>query len=159
MKRFAWFLFLGGCSSVDEISTSNHNIQQYASEILHTDNVDVIHKHANSILKESNDIASVIGNVKDSTPWWADMITYGFVALAIIGVCFLLWYTGIGSLLQRLFYSMGLFIPDRKQQQAKMLIEAQDDQNPTTIREAVATLRASDPALNAAYTQLKKEGK
>jgi hypothetical protein len=159
MKRILMVLLFAGCSATQEISTSNHIIQQEAMAIIQTNDIKVAHVHAHKIIGESTDIAGAVANVKDVTPWWAEMLSYGFIALAIIGVCFLLWYTGLGSLIQRFFYSMGLFIPDRKQQQAKMLIEAQDEKDPTTIREAVATLRASDPALNAAYNQIKKEGK
>lgn len=155
--RFIWciVLLLMGCSSVNEISSSNHTIQRHAMEILHTKDIKVAHSHANAILAETTDIAGVLGDVQDVTPWWADMLSYGFIALAIIGVCFLLWYTGIGSLVKKVCYSLGLFIPEKKMQQAKLLQEAKDDTDPTTIREAIAAFRASDPAFDAAYKKVK----
>ena len=82
------------------------------------------------------------------------MLSYGFIALAIIGICVLLWYTGVGTLIQKTVYSLGLFIPEKKIQQAKVLAEAKDETDPTTIREAIAVLRASDPAFNAAYKKV-----
>lgn len=156
MIRYLWFLFLVGCSSTEEISTSNHLIQREAMAILKTEDIAEAHKHANNIIEESTDIASAVGNVKDTTPWWGDMITYGFIALSIIGVCFLLWYTGVGALVKRVVYSLGLFIPDKKLQQAKVLSEAKDESDPTTIREAIAVMRASDPAFDAAYKKVSK---
>lgn len=158
MIRYLWclLLLLVGCSSTQEISTSNHFIQKEAMSILQTQDIRVAHKHASNILGESSDIAAAVGNVKDTTPWWGDMITYGFIALAILGVCFLLWYTGIGSLVKKFVYSLGLFIPDKKIQQAKVLAEAKDEADPTTIREAIAVLRASDPAFDAAYKKVSK---
>ncbi len=156
MIRYLWFLLLVGCSSTTEISTSNNYIQKEAMSILQTSDIKVAHKHAHNIIGESADIAGAVGNVKDTTPWWADMLSYGFIALAIIGVCFLLWYTGVGTLIKKVVYSLGLFIPDKKLQQAKVLAEAKDDTDPTTIREAIAVMRASDPAFDAAYKKVSK---
>jgi hypothetical protein len=154
MKRILAVLFLTGCSATQQISTSNHIIQQEAMAIIQTEDIRVAHVHAHRIIGESADIAGAVSGVKDTTPWWADMISYGFIALAIIGVCVLLWYTGIGTFISKIFYSLGLFIPEKKLQQAKVLAEAKDETDPTTIREAIAVLRASDPAFNAAYKKV-----
>ena len=154
MRYLFWLVALAGCSSTQEISTSNHYIQQEAMAIIQTTDIKAAHKHAHNILGESTDIAGAVGNVKDITPWWGDMLSYGFIALAIIGICVLLWYTGIGTLIQKTVYSLGLFIPEKKIQQAKILAEAKDETDPTTIREAIAVLRASDPAFNAAYKKV-----
>jgi hypothetical protein len=156
IRYFIGLVFLAGCSATKEISTSNHYIQREAMSIIRTNDIKVAHKHANNIISESSDIAGAVGNVKDTIPWWGDMITYGAIALAVIGVCFLLWYTGVGSLIKKVVYSLGLFIPDKKLQQAKVLAEAKDDTDPTTIREAIAVMRASDPAFDAAYKKVSK---
>ena len=154
MRYLFSLIALAGCSSTQEISTSNHYIQQEAMSIIQTMDIKTAHKHAHNILGESADIAGAVGNVKDVTPWWGEMLSYGFIALAIIGVCVLLWYTGVGTLIQKTVYSLGLFIPEKKIQQAKVLAEAKDETDPTTIREAIAVLRASDPAFNAAYKKV-----
>lgn len=156
IRYFVGLILLAGCSSTEEISTSNHYIQREAMSILRTSDIKVAHKHAHNIIGESADIAGAVGNVQDTTPWWGDMITYGAIALAIIGICFLLWYTGVGTLIKKVVYSLGLFIPDKKIQQAKVLAEAKDDTDPTTIREAIAVMRASDPAFDAAYKKVSK---
>ena len=93
MRKIFLLVFLTGCSSVNEISTSTYKIQTNALQILNTDDIVVAHKHARNILGESEDIAGVLGNIKDSTPWWADLLSYGFIAAAILGICVLLWYT------------------------------------------------------------------
>ena len=155
MRYFFLPVFLVGCSSTKEISTSNHYIQKEALSILNTQEIKVAHKHAANILDESSDIAGAVSSVKDTTPWWADMISYGFIAAAIIGVLAILWYTGIGGLIKKVVYSFGLFIPDKKLQQAKLLSEVKDEDDPTTIREAIAAFRASDPAFDAAYKKVK----
>ena len=154
MRYLFSLIALTGCSSTQEISTSNHYIQQEAMSIIQTMDIKTAHKHAHNILGESTDIAGAVGNVKDVTPWWGEMLSYGFIALAIIGVCVLLWYTGVGTLIQKTVYSLGLFIPEKKIQQAKVLAEAKDETDPTTIREAIAVMRASDPAFNAAYKKV-----
>jgi hypothetical protein len=154
MRKIFLLVFLTGCSSVNEISTSTYKIQTNALQILNTDNIVVAHKHARNILGESEDIAGVLGNIKDSTPWWADLLSYGFIAAAILGICVLLWYTGIGTFIKKVVYSLGLFIPEKKIQQAKLLAEAKDESDPTTIREAIAAFRAGDPAFDAAYKKV-----
>jgi hypothetical protein len=50
-----------------------------------------------------------------------------------------------------------MFIPDKKLQQAKLLQEAKDASDPTTIREAIAAIRAADPAFDAAYKKLQSQ--
>lgn len=97
--------------------------------------------------------------VEDKVPWWASVISYTMITLSILAICFILWYTGIGSLIKNLLYSFGLFIPTRKLEQAKLARKALDSSDPATAREVVAALRASDPAFDAAYkkTGIKKE--
>jgi hypothetical protein len=154
MRKIFLLVFLTGCSSVNEISSSTYKIQASALQILNTQDIVVAHKYARNILGESEDIAGILGNIKDSTPWWADLLSYGFIAAAILGVCVLLWYTGIGTLIKKVVYSLGLFIPEKKIQQAKLLAEAKDESDPTTIREAIAAFRAGDPAFDAAYKKI-----
>ena len=155
MRYLFALLFLAGCNATQSINTSNHIIQREAMAILNTQEITEAHKHAKVILIESSDIAKASANITNTTPWWADLLSYGFIALAIVGIVVLLWYTGIGKLIQKFIYSLGLFIPDQKKQQAKLLAEVKDETDPTTIREAIAAFRASDPAFDAAYKQVK----
>lgn len=97
--------------------------------------------------------------VEDEVPWWANVISYTMVTLSIIAICFILWYTGIGSLIKSICYSFGLFIPRDKLIQAEVARKSLDETNPVTPRESVAAMRASDPAFNAAYKKISKKEK
>jgi hypothetical protein len=94
--------------------------------------------------------------VEDEVPWWASLLTYVMITLSLISIVFLLWYTGLGNLLKGLFYSLGLFIPKAKLEQADIARKALAQDNPVTAREMVAALRASDPAFDAAYKKTKE---
>lgn len=97
--------------------------------------------------------------VEDEVPWWASVISYTMVTLSIIAICFILWYTGIGSLIKSICYSFGLFIPRDKLVQAEVARKSLDEADPATPRESVAVMRASDPAFNAAYKKISKKEK
>ena len=95
--------------------------------------------------------------VEDKVPWWASILTYIMITLSLLAIVFLLWYTGLGTLLRGLFYSLGLFIPKAKLEQADIARKALAQDNPVTAREMVAALRASDPAFDAAYKKSSKK--
>lgn len=147
MKKFLSILLLCGCSSVNEISTSNHIVQENALEILHTEDISIAHKHAQIILNETSDIANVIGNVKDVTPWWATLIQYGFIAIIGIAIVIVLWQTGIG---QAIRIAIG-WIPTNKKKEAALAVSVLDDTKPEGIREWIAAKRLSDPEFDAAW--------
>ena len=108
-------------------------------------------------LTKSTNIA--LTKVEDKIPWWANMINYIMIALSILAICFILWYTGVGAFIKSLLYSAGLFIPKQKVEQAEIIRKALNDKNKATTREAIAALRASDPALDAAYRKVRKKEK
>jgi hypothetical protein len=95
--------------------------------------------------------------VEDEVPWWASLLTYIMITLSLISIVFLLWYTGLGNLLKGIFYSLGLFIPKAKLEQADIARKALAQDNPVTAREMVAALRASDPAFDAAFKKTKEK--
>ena len=71
------------------------------------------------------------------------------VAIAVIGVVVLLWYSGLGSLFRKLIG----YVPEAKQQEAKLLDETL--RGDTSLRETVAFLRAKDPVLDTAFRRRK----
>ena len=77
--------------------------------------------------------------------------------LAIIGSFVLLWYLGLGYPIKALMRSFASFIPSKKREAAKLLVQSQDDDSPTTMREAIAVMRATDKEFNAAYKRAIKE--
>lgn len=164
-------LLLVGCSASEQISSSNHVIAHNAEEVKKTFEAikvdpsqavplsDYGIKLSNKIIDETGNIAAALAHVKDVVPEWIYMIEYIAIAVIVIGVLALLWYTGLGAFIKRIFNGVGLFIPDQKKAAAKLLDEALDENHPTSTREAVAALRAGDPALNAAFKKLQKERK
>jgi flagellar biosynthesis component FlhA len=101
------------------------------------------------------EIIEATSSVKDAEPWWAVLLQYASVAVISLSVVIILWQTGVGLVIRRLIG----FIPTAKKEEAKILDEALSSESETTIREAVAMLRAKDPELNEAFKRRKKRAK
>lgn len=101
------------------------------------------------------EIIEATSSVKDAEPWWAVLLQYVSVAVISLAVVIILWQTGVGLVIRRLIG----FIPTAKKEEAKILDEALSSESETTIREAVAMLRAKDPELNEAFKRRKKRAK
>lgn len=114
-------------------------------------------KEQDTIVDLTKSTLVALTKVEDEVPWWASLLSYVMVTLSIIAICFILWYTGLGTLLKSIFYSLGLFIPKAKLEQAELAKKTLDESDPVTPREMVAALRASDPAFDAAYNKLSKK--
>lgn len=101
------------------------------------------------------EVIEATSEVKDIVPWWASLLEILAIAGIAAACVILVWQLGLGVLLRRLIG----FIPAAKQEEAKILDEAMSKESDTTIREAVAMLRAKDPELNAAFKRRKKRAK
>ena len=101
------------------------------------------------------EIIEATSSVKDAEPWWAVLLQYASVAVISLSIVIILWQTGVGLVIRRLIG----FIPTAKKEEAKILDEALSSESETTIREAVAMLRAKDPELNEAFKRRKKRAK
>lgn len=145
--KYLWLFLLMGCSAVKEISTSNHIIQENAMAIIDTRDISIAHKHAEAILDETKDISGAVGEVADITPWWANLLKYGFISISGIAVVVILWQTGLGTVIR---LAVG-WLPSRKVNEAKLAVSALDDTDPVTMREYIAVKRSSDPLFNAAW--------
>ena len=77
MKKFLTMLLLCGCSSVNQISTSNHIVQENAIKILDTQDITIAHKHAEIILGETKDIA-------DAPTLLGDIVIVGLGAVPLL---------------------------------------------------------------------------
>ena len=110
-----------------------------------------------NIIVYVNVILKTIPSVEESVPWWANLLQWGFIALAIVGSLVLLWYLGLGYPIKALMRTFASFIPSRKKETARLLVQSQDDNSPTTMREAIAVMRATDKDFNAAYKKAVKE--
>jgi len=111
------------------------------------------------IINHVNDIIKEIPNIEDSIPWWANLIQWGFISLAVVGSFVLLWYLGLGYPIKAIMRRFASLIPARKKEAAKLLYEAQSPNSDTTVNEAVAVLRATDKDFDAAYKRQAKENK
>lgn len=117
------------------------------------DNSNLVIDSHHEIVEEVAEIAKALTGVQDITPWWAKMITYGLVALSVIGISFLLWYTGIGGFLRGV---LGLVTP-RARKEAEIAAAAMDTDDPTTMREFVAAKRGLDPEFDRAFRKVWKQ--
>lgn len=108
------------------------------------------------ILKQVENIHTNITGVKDITPWWATMAGQIAAAVALVAICFIIWYSGLGLLLKKFFWGLGLFIPSHALTSAAFDAEHIEDGTASAVtREAVAARRAGDPAYAAAYERQK----
>jgi hypothetical protein len=156
-------------TQIGELANSSRerfvDIQSAASELVDTDR---IRNQASEGEAEQIEILSVVSSihqtlptVEDKVPWWADLISKVMIGLSILGVCFLLWYTGLGYLLKKFFWSLGMFLPSKAKRDAKFAVDVLDDSKPESSREAVAARRSCDPAFDKAFEieRRKRSGK
>ena len=116
--------------------------------------------NSDSIIDNHYEIVEAVGqvtksltSVQDITPWWAKTLTYGLMALSVIGICFVLWYTGVGAFVRGV---LGLVTP-RARKEAEAAAAAMDTNDPTTWREFVAAKRGLDPEFDIAFRKAWKQ--
>ncbi len=112
-----------------------------------------------AILAASEEIVRALPGVKDVTPWWASLLSWGLIALSVIGVVALLWMTGLGAFVKRLLAAVGLLIPASERREANLAAKALDADNDVSVREWIAARRASDPMFDAAYRREARDRK
>lgn len=116
-----------------------------------------IHEQASSVTKEQASIAVALTSVQDNTPKWLEGLKTAAWIIVPLAFLALLWYTGIGTLIKKFFWSLGLLIPRSTDISAKFDAETLEDGAETpSPREAVAARRAADPAYDAAYLKHQK---
>lgn len=106
----------------------------------------IIDKHY-EIVDAVGEVAQSLTSVQDITPWWAKTLTYGLMAVSVIGIGFVLWYTGVGAFVRGV---LGLVTP-RARKEAQIAVAAMDSEDPTTWREFVAAKRGLDPEFDKAF--------
>ena len=110
-------------------------------------------KDQNEILELTRQVHLTLPAVEDQTPYWANLLQYAVIAAIVIGVAWILWYTGIGTIFKRLIG----FIPQLKRREADLAADALDDSDTTGIREWVAARRASDQEFDRAFQEAKRK--
>ena len=109
-----------------------------------------------SILSSTASIQTELHRVEDATPWWARLTSNLAIAGIVLGAIVLLWQTGLGMLIKRVVWGLGMFIPKATMKSAEADLKLLDRNNEMAQREAVAIRRTSDPAYEAARKKLKR---
>ena len=137
--RFLW---------IGDHADDAHGVQAQAAEGV---------KEQAAIIAATETVVRALPGVRDVTPWWASLLSWGLIALAIVGVVALLWMTGIGSFLRQLLASVAGLIPRRQRREADLAVKVMDEGSPEGIREYIAARRASDPMFDAAFAKAHRE--
>ena len=130
-----------------ETSTSAPNILLIAEESVGGQ------KDQNEILELTRQVHLTLPAVEDQTPYWANLLQYGAIALILIAVAWILWYTGIGSVIKRLIG----FIPRPKRREADLAADVLEDGDTTSFREWIAARRARDQEFDRAFKEAKRK--
>jgi hypothetical protein len=85
--------------------------------------------------------------VQDITPAWLSTLKWWGIAVALGGIAFLVWQSGIGTAVR---VAVG-WLPRRKVTQAELAVDMLDPDRPEGEREYVAAMRAQDPEFDAAF--------
>jgi hypothetical protein len=112
-----------------------------------------------AILAASEEIVRALPGVKDVTPWWATLLSWGLIALSVVGVVALLWMTGLGAFVKRLLAAVGLLIPAAERREANLAAKALETDSDVSVREWIAARRAADPMFDAAYRRERRDRK
>jgi hypothetical protein len=91
-----------------------------------------------------------IPSVQAVTPAWLSTLQWWGIALAVAGIAFLAWNSGIGTFIR---IAIG-WLPRRKVAIADLAASTLDPSRPEGDRELVAALRA-DPEIDAAFKRAK----
>lgn len=164
---------LCSCSAVEKIQHSSNQVRALAQdsklnfEKIHEaasaepPRIEEIQERSNQgiseqteIITKTEGIITATSKVIDVIPWWVNLIEIVAIAVGVIVTVGFMWYAGLGTLLRKLIG----FVPESKNQEAKMLDEAIKGDK-TSLREVVALLRAKDADLDRAFKKRKKNAK
>lgn len=98
------------------------------------------------ILDAVDVIYMALTGVEDQVPWWVGPLVWVCIALAVLGVVFLVWHTGVGKFVKGW---LGIVTPTERK--AAELTASLIDLTPDQALAAVAELRRADPTFDAAF--------
>ena len=141
---------LAGCSPVERIAGNTNVIRQDAQALIDHGNAikdaEVVDR-ATRIDENAADIHVQLTKVQDITPAWLSTAKWWGIAVAVAGIAFLVWQSGIGTAVR---VAVG-WLPRRKVTQAELAVDMLDPDRPEGEREYVAAMRAQDPEFDAAF--------
>ena len=151
MKLAVLLVFaLAACNPVARISANATAIRNEAGALIDHGNAtgdQVVVHGATRIDEHAAAIHGDIPSVQAVTPAWLSTLQWWGIAVAVAGVAFVLWQSGIGTAIR---VAVG-WLPRRKVTQAELAVDMLDPDRPEGEREYVAAMRAQDPEFDAAF--------
>ena len=102
------------------------------------------------------DVYDTLPGVVDVIPWWAQAIGQAAIATSLVALAFILWHTGIGSLIKRALWSIGWLIPKSARLNADLDRRVADPNDDMTAEGAARARAELDPAYAAAARRCKQ---
>ena len=153
MRAIVLVLFLAGCNPVARISANATAIRNEAGALIDHGNAtgdQVVVQGATRIDAAAAAIHGDIPSVQAVTPAWLSTLQWWGIAVAVAGIAFLAWNSGIGTFVR---IAIG-WLPRRKVAAAELAVDTLDESRPEGDRELVTLLRA-DPEFDAAFKRAK----
>ena len=146
-------LALAACNPVARISANATAIRNEAGALIDHGNAtgdQVVVHGATRIDAAAAAIHGDIPSVQAVTPAWLSTLQWWGIAVAVAGIAFLVWQSGIGTAVR---IAIG-WLPRRKVAAAELAVDTLDESRPEGDRELVTLLRA-DPEFDAAFKRAK----
>lgn len=143
-------LALSACSPVARISANTNAIRTEARALIdHGQEIGdtVVVDGATRIDGYAGAIHGDLARVEDKTPAWLSTLQWWGVAIAVAGIAFLVWQSGIGTAIR---IAIG-WLPRKKVAQAELAVDMLDPQSPEGDREYIAFMRSQDAEFDAAF--------
>lgn len=138
------------CSPVERIAGDTNAIRTDAQALIdhgHAIKDAEVVERATRIDTTAADIHVQLTQVQDITPAWLSTLRWWGVAVAVAGIAFLVWQSGIGTAVR---VAIG-WLPRKKVAAAELAVDMLDPNRPEGDREYVAAMRAQDPEFDAAF--------
>jgi hypothetical protein len=138
------------CSPVQRIAGNSNAIRTDAQALIergHSTNDPEVVERATRIDDAAADIHVQLTQVQDITPAWLSTLRWWGIAVAVAGIAFLLWQSGIGTAIR---IAIG-WLPRKKVAAAELAVDMLDPDRPEGEREYVAAMRSQDPEFDAAF--------
>ena len=138
------------CSPVERIAGDTNAIRTDAQALIdhgHAIKDAEVVERATRIDTTAADIHVQLTQVQDITPAWLSTLRWWGVAVAVTGIAFLVWQSGIGTAVR---VAIG-WLPRKKVAAAELAVDMLDPNRPEGDREYVAAMRAQDPEFDAAF--------
>jgi len=138
------------CSPVERIAGNTNAIRTDAQALIdhgHAIKDAEVVERATRIDTTAADIHVQLTQVQDITPAWLSTLRWWGIGVAVAGIAFLVWQSGIGTAMR---VAIG-WLPRKKVTQAELAVDMLDPNRPEGDREYVAAMRAQDPEFDAAF--------